>query len=191
MNQGAEGQAVLPAWGSRRRRAERSNRSVKKALTWLAGAAQRLHSSREHETPEALGRAENGHNSILHYVAVIYNVTGNYSVFQIEKKTIFGIFAVRGWIIEHLRKQLQHSNCIKSSWLVKNLPDMEVLYIYIPVGGSLSLTPQKQTLLGRCFWQKWWCDINWDSKTWIITSWVSVTDFCKIKAIFLNKEKFS
>ena len=29
---------------------------------------------------------------------------------------------------------------------------MEVLDIDIPVGGSLSLTPQEKTFLGRCFW---------------------------------------
>lgn len=36
----------------------------------------------------------------------------------------------------------------------QNLPDMEVLYIYIPVGSSLSLTPQEEALLGWCFWEK-------------------------------------
>lgn len=33
-------------------------------------------------------------------------------------------------------------------------PDMEVLDIDIPVGGSLSLTPQQQTFFGRCFWKE-------------------------------------
>lgn len=32
-----------------------------------------------------------------------------------------------------------------------DLPHMEVLNIDIPVGGSLSLTPQEEALFGRCF----------------------------------------
>lgn len=33
-------------------------------------------------------------------------------------------------------------------------PDVEVLHVHIPVGGSLPLAPQQQTLLGRGLWKK-------------------------------------
>jgi hypothetical protein len=53
------------------------------------------------------------------------------------------------------------------------LPDMEVLDVNIPVGGSLSLAPQEETFLGRCFWRRGWqmkvrptfvCDL-WEKHT--------------------------
>lgn len=34
---------------------------------------------------------------------------------------------------------------------VEPLPDVEVLDVDVPVGSSLSLTPQEKTFLGRCF----------------------------------------
>ena len=50
--------------------------------------------------------------------------------------------------------EMYYSVQLNVLWSVQRLPDMEVLYIDIPVGGSLSLTPKKETLLGRCFWGK-------------------------------------
>lgn len=34
-------------------------------------------------------------------------------------------------------------------------PNVEVLYIDVPVGGSLPLAPQQQTLLSRGLWKSW------------------------------------
>lgn len=43
---------------------------------------------------------------------------------------------------------------LRTKWGAADPPDVEVLHIDVPVGGSLPLAPQQQTLLSRSLWTK-------------------------------------
>ena len=48
---------------------------------------------------------------------------------------------------EQLCKKVNTSHCVSEE---RQSPDVEVLHIDIPVGGSLSLAPKQQALFSRC-----------------------------------------